>query len=92
MTANPQQTGSTAKKWLIGCSIGCGAIVVLIGLLIAGGYFFFKNIVDEFKDTEVLMDTLTEQYGRVKDFCPNPDGAISSPYHGRALGADRTRL
>ena len=34
--------------------------------------------MDEFKDTEVLMETLTEQYGRVKDFCPNPDGPINS--------------
>jgi len=77
MEATSQQSGSTTKKWLIGCGIGCGAIIVIIVILIAGGYFFFKNIVDEFKDTEALMDTLTERYGRVKDFCPNPDGVIS---------------
>jgi len=78
LETTPQQTGSTAKKWLIGCGIGCGAIIVIIAILIASGYFFFKNVVDEFKDTEALMDTLTEQYGRVKDFCPNPEGTISS--------------
>jgi len=78
LEATPQQSGSTTKKWLIGCGIGCGAIIVIIIIVIAGGYFFFKNIVDEFKDTEALMDTLTERYGRVKDFYPNPDGPISS--------------
>jgi len=73
-----QQSGSTTKKWLIGCGIGCGAIIVIIAVLVGSGYFFFKNIVDEFKDTEALMDTLTEQYGRVKDYSPNPDGTISA--------------
>lgn len=78
MESSPKQSGGTAKKWLIGCGIGCGAVIVIIAILAAGGYFFFKNIVDEFKDTEALMDSLTEQYGRVKDFCPNPDGPISA--------------
>jgi hypothetical protein len=72
-----QQSGSTTKKWLIGCGIGCGAIIVIIAILIAGGFFFFKNIVDEFEDTEALMDTLIERYGPVRDFCPNPDGTIN---------------
>jgi len=78
MEVTPQQSSSTTKKWLIGCGIGCGALVIIIAILIASGFFFFKNIVDEFKDTEALMDTLTERYGRIKDFCPNPDGTISS--------------
>jgi hypothetical protein len=77
MEASPQQSSSTTKKWLIGCGIGCGAIIIIIVIAIASGFFFFKNIVDEFKDTEVLMDTLTERYGRIKDFCPNTDGSIS---------------
>jgi hypothetical protein len=61
---------------LIGCGIGCGAIIVIIAILIAGGFFFFKNIVDEFEDTEELMETLVERHGRVSDFCPNPEGPM----------------
>ncbi len=67
---------STTKKWLIGCGIGCG--VVIVGLVILGtaGYFFIKDIVKDFKETEILMDTLTERYGTIREFIPDPDGAI----------------
>jgi len=67
---------STTKKWLIGCGIGCG--VVIVGLVILGtaGYFFIKDIVQDFKETEILMDTLTERYGTIREFIPDPDGAI----------------
>ena len=67
---------STTKKWLIGCGIGCG--VVILGLVILGtaGYFFVKDIVKDFKESETLMDTLTERYGTTREFSPDPDGAI----------------
>jgi hypothetical protein len=77
LEGTPQQSGSTTKKWLIGCGIGCGAVIVIIAILIASGFFFFKNIVDQFEDTEALMGTLVERYGRPRDFCPDPDGAIN---------------
>jgi hypothetical protein len=87
LEGTPQQSGSTTKKWLIGCGIGCGAVIVIIAILVASGFFFFKNIVDEFKDTEVLMETLVEQHGRVRDFCPDPDGTINPSRVEAFLGA-----
>jgi len=67
---------STTKKWLIGCGIGCG--VVIVGLVILGtaGYFFIKDIVKDFEETEILMETLTERYGKIREFIPDPEGAI----------------
>ncbi|MBN1222923.1 MAG: hypothetical protein JXB23_06710 [Candidatus Aminicenantes bacterium] len=76
MEGSHAQSGNTTKKWLIGCGIGCGAIVIIVAVLIAAGFFFVKNIVTEFKDTEAMMSTLTERYGRIEDFCPEPDGSI----------------
>lgn len=76
-TYETKSTSST-KKWLIGCGIGCGVVIIILILVATGAFFFVKNIVQEFKDTETLMSTLTERYGRVREFCPDPDGLIRS--------------
>jgi len=76
MEPNGTQGKSSTQKWLIGCGIGCGAIIVILVILGVSGFFFVKNIVDEFKDTEAMMEALTEKYGRVREFTPEPDGGI----------------
>ena len=75
MNQTPQSSSST-KKWLIGCGIGCGVVILIVVILLASGYFFIKNIVDEFEDTEAMTEALTERFGRIPDFCPDPDGTI----------------
>jgi hypothetical protein len=67
---------STASKWLIGCGIGCGVVILLAVILGLGGYFFVKNIADGFEETEAIAETLKERYGEVKEFTPDPEGAI----------------
>ncbi len=67
---------STASKWLIGCGIGCGVVILLLVFAGVGGYFFVKNIVSGFEETAAIADDLTERYGGIKDFCPDPGGAI----------------
>ncbi len=67
---------STASKWLIGCGIGCGVVILLLVFAGVGGYFFVKNIVSGFEETAAIADDLTERYGAIKDFCPYPGGAI----------------
>lgn len=69
---------STASKWLIGCGIGCGVVILLLVFAGVGGYFFVKNIVKGFEETEAIGDDLTERYGEIKDFCPDPGGAIKT--------------
>ena len=67
---------SKTKKWLIGCGIGCG--VVILGLIILGtaGYYFVKDIVKDFQASETLMNTLIDRYGTSREYIPDPDGAI----------------
>ncbi len=67
---------NTASKWLIGCGIGCAVVILLLVFAGVGSYFFVKNIVEGFEETEAITDTLTEHYGEIKDFCPDPGGAI----------------
>ena len=69
---------SPATKWLIGCGLGCGVVIIIIIILATGGYFFVKNLVEGFEETEATMETLIERYGEIRDFCPDPDGAIKS--------------
>ncbi len=76
MSASETKSSNTSKKWLIGCGIGCGAIILILIILGVSGYFFFRNMVEGFRDTEAMMSTLTERFGRIEDFCPDPDGAI----------------
>jgi len=69
---------STGQKWLIGCGIGCGA-VILIFLLIAGGSFFLiKNTVQDFKAVEAITEQLEDEYGTVESYCPSAIGVISA--------------
>ena len=67
---------STASKWLAGCGIGCGVIILLIIIVIGVGYFFVRDTVEDFKETEASMEVLEEAYGKVRDFCPDPDGQM----------------
>lgn len=70
------QKSSAASKWLIGCGVGCGVVILILIILAASGYFFIKNITEGFKETEELTEALTEKYGAIREFCPDPEGAI----------------
>jgi hypothetical protein len=74
---NETTSSNTTKKWLVGCGIGCAVIVLILIVLGVGGYMFFKNMIGEFQEQEELMEILTERYGQIRDFCPDPDGTIS---------------
>jgi hypothetical protein len=75
---NETKSSNTTKKWLVGCGIGCAVIILILIILGVGGYMFFKNLVGSFEEQEELMIMLTERYGEIRDFCPEPDGAIGS--------------
>lgn len=71
-----QSSSSSTKKWLIGCGIGCGAIALIVIILVMGGFFFIRNIVQDFRSSDELMDTLVELFGEIEEYCPSPNGAI----------------
>ncbi len=77
MNETETKSSSTTKKWLVGCGIGCAVIILILIVLGVGGYMFFKNLIGEFQEQEELMEILTERYGEIRDFCPEPDGSIS---------------
>ncbi len=67
----------STKKWLIGCGIGCGAIVVILLVLLTLGFFFVKDLVYKFEETGELTDSLKNLYGEIEEYTPPSDGRIS---------------
>ncbi len=67
---------STTSKWLIGCGIGCGVIILLIAALIGGSYFLMRDTMKGFKESSQSDKLLDEKYGATDSFTPWPDGAV----------------
>lgn len=68
---------SNSSKWLTGCGIGCG-VVILICILIGGVVFFaIRGTVEEFREAEASQDYLEKRFGEVRDFTPDPGGRIT---------------
>ena len=65
----------TTKKWLTGCGIGCGAVVVLAIVSLVGGSFF---LMGPFRDAIATRETLDEQYGDQAAYTPPADGAVAA--------------
>jgi hypothetical protein len=67
---------STTSKWLIGCGIGCGVIILLIAAMIGGSYFLMRDTMKGFKESSQSDKLLDEKYGASDGFTPWPDGAV----------------
>jgi hypothetical protein len=67
---------STAAKWVIGCGVGCGVVLLLVvGIFVALG-LFVRGSVKEFGTAERTRHELEERFGDPEDFTPWPAGAI----------------
>ena len=68
---------SNSSKWLTGCGIGCGVIILICILIGVVGYFAIRGTVEEFKEAEASQEYLEERFGKVEDFAPDPSGEIA---------------
>ncbi len=68
----------TARKWFIGCGIGCGLMLLVAGGVGTGGYFMIRKAMDKGKEIESTVEDLQAAYGRPGEFVPNPSGEISA--------------
>jgi hypothetical protein len=67
---------STGSKWLLGCGIGCGLVVLIFAMLGVGGFLFFRNTMESFELAGETRDRLDEAHGPAEDFVPWLDGAV----------------
>lgn len=66
----------SGKKWAIGCGIGCGLILLLIGGIGTVGYFGVREVVKRAETIEEAGDELVAEYGQPDEFQPRADGVI----------------
>jgi hypothetical protein len=62
------------KKWLLGCGIGCGGLVVLVIVGVVGSSFVFMG---KFREAIADREILDERHGEQAAFIPPLDGAVA---------------
>ena len=68
---------STGKKWAVGCGIGCGFFLLIIGVVGTCGYLGVRQIVDRADGIDASFEQLDAEFGHPKDYTPDPEGRIA---------------
>jgi len=76
MGSGSSNSSSNARRWWLGCGLGCGLIALGIVAVLATAFFGVKHVVEGFQETRAVMEQVTERYGHAVDFRPDPDGTI----------------
>ncbi len=69
---------STGKKWLVGCGIGCGLFLLLIGGVGTCGYFAVREVIDQADDINVNMAAMDSTFGDPTDYIPPVEGRLQA--------------
>jgi hypothetical protein len=65
-----------ANKWLLGCGIGCGAVLLIVIALIVGTSIWMRGMVKGFEEATDTREVIEQRFGDPGDFTPAPDGAV----------------
>ncbi|MEB3323487.1 MAG: hypothetical protein VKI81_11745, partial [Synechococcaceae cyanobacterium] len=65
-----------AQKWLVGCGIGCGILILAAGGIGTCSYVGIKKIKDRAEQLDAGFDALYAEYGRPAEFTPPADGVV----------------
>lgn len=68
---------STSQKWLIGCGIGCAAIVVLVVSLVTGTIIYVRGKFQPLQEASDSRKEIVVAYGAPDAFVPPSNGAIA---------------
>ena len=67
---------SGARKWLAGCGIGCGLMILAAGGIGTCGYLGVRNIKDRAERLDAGLEAVTAEYGRPDEYTPPADGVV----------------
>ncbi len=68
---------STTQKWLLGCGIGCAAMIVLIIGVVTGGIFFIRGKFHPLQEAADSRKAVIKAYGTLESYVPPANGAIA---------------
>ena len=69
--------GNDASKWLMGCGIGCAAIILILVVFGLGSFLLVKDTVDDSKEMGRTVSEVTDAYGAPGSFVPEPGGKLA---------------
>jgi TonB family protein len=67
---------STPQKWLLGCGIGCAAIIVIVVGLVTGTMMYVRGRIQPLQEASNSRREIVTAYGTPESFVPPADGAI----------------
>jgi hypothetical protein len=68
--------GGKGSKWLWGCGIGCGVVVMVFVVFSVMVGLFFRDTFRPIQEAVESHDALVEAHGEVEEFAPAADGRI----------------
>ncbi len=69
--------GNDASKWLMGCGIGCAALVLILVVVGLGSYWLVKDTIEDFEEMGRTVSEVKEAYGAPGSFVPEPGGKLT---------------
>ncbi len=73
----PSDDSKPRRRWLKGCALGCGLLLLATTLVGVVVYQLIRRTVVEVQRIETVMETLTQRHGSIEEFCPDPSGVIA---------------
>lgn len=69
--------GNDASKWLMGCGIGCAALILILVVFGLGSYLLVKDTVEDFGEMGRTVSEVNETFGAPRSFVPEPSGKLA---------------
>lgn len=66
------------KKWMVGCGIGCGLMLLILGGAGTCAFFGVQKFKDKAEGIDAGFEAIQTRYGEPTDFVPAADGTISA--------------
>lgn len=68
--------GKEYPKWLVGCGVGCLAVLVVVFIIGLGAVLTARKVAGGFKEAQQAVSRVEGEFGPPEAYAPDPDGRI----------------